>query len=94
MPAISITGLFGEKPAARQEPFSVSATRAAGRFADRAAVFADQEHDRIAVGVMVHASDEGVAAFDAMHEAVVAQKIERTIDRDRRRPAALAPTAP
>ena len=60
---------------------------ATGRFADGAAAFADQEHDRIAAGVIVHAGDERVAAFDAMDQAVVPQKIERAIDRDRRRTA-------
>jgi hypothetical protein len=60
--------------------------RAAGRFADGAAALADQEHDRIAVGVMAHASDKGVAAFDPMDETVVPQEIEGAIDRDRRWP--------
>ena len=88
---ISITGVFGVKPAARDDALSASATAAAGRLADRAAAFADQEHDEIVAGVIVHAGDEGVAALDAVHETVVAQKIERAIDRDRRRARVAAP---
>ena len=57
---------------------------AAGRLADGTAALADQEHDEVVVtGVIVHAGDEGIAALDAVDEAVVAQKIERAIDRDR-----------
>jgi hypothetical protein len=32
--------------------------RTAWRFSDRAALFANQEHDRIVAGVTMHASDE------------------------------------
>ena len=53
---------------------------AAGRFADRAAMLADEEDHGVAAGVIVHAGDEGIAAFDAMNKAIVAQKIERAID--------------
>ena len=84
MPTISISGLFGVNPAAR-DGLRASATRAARRFADGAAAFADQKHHKVAVGVIVHAGDEGIAALDAMDEAVVAQKIERPVNRDRRR---------
>ena len=66
---------------------------AARRLADGAASLADQKHDEIVAAVIVHAGDERVAAFDAMHETVVAQKIERAIDRDRRRAAFIAPSA-
>src|SRR6185437_14355176 len=59
------------------------------RFADRAAFLADEEHHGIAAGVIVHAGDEGVAALDAVHEALLAQEVERAVDRDRRRPAAV-----
>lgn len=38
--------------------------------------------------MIVHAGNEGVAAFYAMHEVVLAQKIERSINRDRSRPRA------
>jgi hypothetical protein len=87
-PAISITGLFGAKPAARHEAaFERFRDSAARRLADRAATFADQKDDRIAAGVIVHTGDERVAALDAMDETVVAQEIERAIDRDRRRTA-------
>src|SRR5262245_58220978 len=54
-------------------------------FTDRAAALADQERDQLAGGVIVHAGDERVAAFDAMHEAVLAQEFERAIGGDRRR---------
>jgi hypothetical protein len=37
--------------------------------------------------MVVHASDEGIAAFNAVHETLFAQEIERAINRDwRRRP--------
>ena len=35
--------------------------------------------------MIVHAGDEGVAAFDTVNETVVAQKFEHSINRDRRR---------
>ena len=53
--------------------------------ADGAAAFADQENHRVAAGMIVHAGNERVTAFDAMDEPVVAQELERAIDRDRRR---------
>ena len=87
MPAISISGLFGEKPAARARGLQRFRGGAARRLADRAAAFADQKHHEIVAAVIVHAGDERVAAFDAMDEPVLAQEIERAIDRDRRRPA-------
>ena len=55
------------------------------RFADRATAFANEENDKIASAMIVHASDEGVAAFDAVNKTVVAQKFERSINRDWRR---------
>ena len=58
---------------------------ATGRFADRAAFLANQKDDKVVVAVIMSAGDKGVAAFDAMHQAIVAQKIQRTINRDRRR---------
>ena len=54
----------------------------------RAAMLADKEHHEVAGRVVVDAGDEGVAALDAMHEAVVAEEIKRAINGDRRRPAA------
>jgi hypothetical protein len=57
-------------------------------FADRTALFADQEYHRIAAVVIVHAGNEGVAAFDSMHQILLAQEIERSINRDRGRPRA------
>ena len=85
MPAISISGLLGENPAAREEALSASAAAPPGRFADRAAALADQKDDEIVAAVIVHAGDESVAAFDAVDEPVLAQEIERAINRDRRR---------
>ena len=46
-PVISITGVFGVKPAARDAVLDRVGDRGRGRFADRAALLADQEHDRI-----------------------------------------------
>jgi hypothetical protein len=59
--------------------------RGGRRLADHAAALADQEHHEVAAGVIVDAGDEGVAALDAVHEAVVAQEVERAVDGDRRR---------
>ncbi len=59
---------------------------AAGRLADRSAMLADEEDHRVAAGVIVHAGDEGIAALDPMNKAIVAQKFERAIDGDWRRP--------
>ena len=88
MPEISITGVFGVKPAARDAVLIGLGDGGACRLAHRAAFLADQEHHRIAAAVLLHAGDEGVAAFDAVHEPLLAQKIERAIDGDRRRPRA------
>jgi hypothetical protein len=60
-------------------------SRASRRFADRATAFADQENDKIAGAMIVHAGNESVAAFDAVNETVVAQKFKRSINCDRRR---------
>src|SRR5579885_1240508 len=65
----------------RLEPFGGGTT---GRLAHRAALFADQKNHEVAVAVIVNASDEGIATLDPMHEAVLAQKIERAINGDRR----------
>lgn len=59
--------------------------RGGGRFADRAAFLANQEHHRITARMIVHAGDKGIAAFDAMHESLRTQEVERTINGDRRR---------
>jgi hypothetical protein len=48
---------------------------AAGRLADGTAALADEEDDEIVAAVIMHAGDEGVAALDAVDEAVVAQKL-------------------
>ena len=85
MPAISITGALGRKAGRSRGGLERFRNVAAGRLADGTAALADQEHDEIVAAVIMHAGDEGVAALDAVDEAVVAQKIERAVDRDRRR---------
>src|SRR2546430_1624334 len=57
-----------------------------GGLADGAAALANQEHHERAGGVVVHASDESIAALDAVHEAVLAQELERAVGGDGRRP--------
>jgi hypothetical protein len=52
--------------------------------ADGTAAFANQENDKVVGTVIVHAGDKGVAAFDAVNQAIVAQKFQRAVDRDRR----------
>ncbi len=68
---ISITGVFGVKPAAREAAFERLADGGGGGFADRAAMLADQEHHRVGAGMIADAGDEGVAAFDAVDEPVL-----------------------
>jgi hypothetical protein len=77
---------FGRKPRGSRRRFERVRCAAAGRFTDRAALLTDQKNHQFVVAVIVCAGDECIAAFDAMNEAVVTQKIERTIDRDRCRP--------
>src|ERR1700676_5504232 len=48
-----------------------------GGLAHGPATLADQEHDRFCAGVVVDAGHEGIAALDAMDEAVVAQEFKR-----------------
>ena len=60
---------------------------AAGCFADRSAALANEKHDRVAAGVMMHAGDERVAALDAVDETILAQEVEGAVDCDRRQPA-------
>ena len=86
MPAISISGLLGEKPAARDDALSASAAAPPGASPTAPQRSQIRKTTRSSAVVIVHASDESVAALDAMDETVVAQKIERAIDRDRRRP--------
>src|SRR5215831_6415069 len=54
------------------------------RLPDGAAALADEKHHQRAGGVIVHAGDKGVAAFDAVHEAVLTQELERAVSGDRR----------
>lgn len=66
--------------------FNGIGNRSRCRFADCPALLTDQEYDRIAAVVIMHAGNEGVAAFDSMHQILLAQEIERPINRDRGRP--------
>ena len=85
MPEISITGVFGVKPAAREAVLMVSAT-AAEAASPTAPHFSQIRNTTGSLAfVIVHAGDKRIAAFDAVHEALFAQEIERAIDRDRRR---------
>src|ERR1700685_704947 len=77
---------FRRKPRRARRRLERFGGGAARRLADRAATLADEKDDEIITGMIVHAGDKGIAALDAMDEAVVAQKFERAIDRDRRRP--------
>ena len=70
-PVISITGRLGREAGRSRGGLERFRNVAAGRLADRAAALADEEHDEIVAVVIVHAGDEGIAALDAVHEAVV-----------------------
>src|SRR5271170_469041 len=76
---------FRRKPRRARRRLERFGGGAARRLADRAATLADEKDDEIITSMIVHAGDEGIAALDAVDEAVVAQEIERAIDRDRRR---------
>ncbi len=88
MPEISITGAFGVNPAARAADFSSLATAAGAASPTSPQRSQIRNTTSSPLRVIVDAGDEGVAALDAMDEAVLAQKIERTVDRDRRGPCA------
>src|ERR1700740_767883 len=60
--------------------------RSCRNFADRTAGVADQKRHHGGGVMVVGAGEIGIAALDAMDEAVLHQEIERAIDRDRRRP--------
>src|SRR5262249_19366407 len=49
------------------------------RLPDGTAALADQKHHQRAGGVIVDAGDKRIAAFDAVHEAVLAQELERPV---------------
>src|SRR6266404_2110667 len=57
-----------------------------GNFANGTAMIADQERHHRGFVMIMRAGEEGVAALDSVNEAVLHQKIERAVDRDRRRP--------
>ncbi len=82
-------GASRRKTGGARRSFQRFSSSISGRFTDRATPFANQEDDKIAAAVIVHASDKRVAAFDAVNQTVVAQKFERTINCDRRWPGLL-----
>src|SRR5437868_11315066 len=57
-----------------------------GNFADRTTALADQKGNHRRCIVVMRAGEKRVAAFDAVDETVVDQKIQRPVYRDRRRP--------
>src|ERR1700739_323243 len=75
---------FGRKSGGARRRLERFRNRAARPLPDCAAAFADEKHNEIVAAVIVHARHERIAALDAVHEAVVAKKIECPIDRDRR----------
>jgi hypothetical protein len=85
-PQISITGLFGVKPALFARRVDTVRRPRRRPLADCAAMLADQEHHRRIARVIVDAGEERVAALDPVHEALGGEEIERAVDRDRRRP--------
>src|SRR3954469_11243305 len=74
---------FRRKARALRGGIQALGDRGRRRFADRAALLADQEYHRRVARVIVDAGEERVAALDAMHEALRGEKIERAIDGDR-----------
>jgi hypothetical protein len=73
--------IFGSKPRCPRGSFEGFGDRSAWALADRAATLADKKNDESITGVIMHAGDECVATLDAMHEPVLAQEIERSINR-------------
>ena len=86
MPTISISGFLGKSRRPRRG-FEGFGDRSAWALADRAATLANKKDDESVAGVIVHTGDECVAALDAVHEPVLAQEIERSINRYGRQPA-------
>ena len=82
---ISITGLFGVKPALFAAAFRLSATAAEGASPTAPHCSQIRNTTGASLGMIVDAGEERVAALDAMHEALRGEEIERAIDRDRRR---------
>src|SRR5438067_798861 len=74
---------FRRKARALRGSVQALGDRSRWRFADRTALFADEEYHRRVARMIVDAGEEGVAALDAMHEALRGEKIERAVDRDR-----------
>jgi len=56
-----------------------------GHFADRAATIADEENGGLMGPMAVIAGHEGVAGGEAVDQPLLDQKIQRPVDRDRRR---------
>src|ERR1043165_2176228 len=71
------------KPRALRRRIEAVGDGAGRRLADRAAALTDEEHHRRIGRVIVDAGEERVAAFNAMHEALGGEEVERAIDRDR-----------
>lgn len=61
--------------------------RGGGILVDAAAGLADQEGYDLARAMAVQAGEIGVARGEAVHEALLHQEVQRTVDRDRREPA-------
>jgi len=82
-------GALWRKSRGARRGFECFAGAAARRLANGAAAITDQKDHKIAAAVVVDASHESVACLDAMDETVLAQEIERAIDRDRGRARSL-----
>lgn len=54
------------------------------RFGHGAAGFADQEDDRLKMGVAMTAGEKSVPRGEPVNQAILQQKIERAVNRDRR----------
>ncbi len=61
-----------------------------GRFGDRAAVIADQKHDRLAVIMAMRTGEKRIARGEPVHQSAFDEKIKRPIDGNGRRPFACA----
>src|SRR5262249_56878240 len=55
-----------------------------GRLSHCAAALANQKYHERSGGGIVYASDEGIAAFDPMHEPVLTEELERSVGPGRR----------
>src|SRR5437660_9527305 len=76
---------FRDEACAFRRSVQALGDRARRRLTDRTAALADEKHHRRIGGVIVDAGEEGVAALDPVHEALDGEKIQRAVNRDRRR---------